>query len=81
MLDAGYNYEWLAEKMGWLGIKPEEIHDIFITHQDTDHVGAVEADSPGLFRDATLYIGETENRYLTGEVRRGSSTTCTSCLR
>ena len=70
MLDAGYNYERLAEKMGWLGIKPEEIHDIFITHQDTDHVGAVEADSPGLFRDATLYIGETENRYLTGEVRR-----------
>lgn len=70
MLDAGYNYERLEEKVGWLGIDPREIHDIFITHQDTDHVGAVEADSPGLFRDATLYIGETENRYLTGEVRR-----------
>ena len=36
----------------------------------TDHVGAVEADSPGLFRSAKLYIGEIENRYLTGEVRR-----------
>ena len=33
-------------------------------------MGAVEADSPGLFRNATLYVGETENRYLTGEVRR-----------
>ena len=33
-------------------------------------MGAVEADSPGLFRDAKLYIGEVENRYLTGEVRR-----------
>lgn len=33
-------------------------------------MGAVEADSPGLFQEATLYIGETENRYLTGEVRR-----------
>ena len=42
----------------------------FIEHQDTDHVGAVEADSPGLFRDATLYVGEIENRYLTGETRR-----------
>lgn len=41
-----------------------------ITHQDTDHVGAVERDSDGLFRDATLYIGEVENRYLTKEVRR-----------
>ena len=43
---------------------------IFLTHQDTDHVGAVEADSPGLFRNVKLYIGEDENRYLTGEVRR-----------
>lgn len=30
----------------------------------------MEADSPGLFRDAALYIGTIENRYLTGEVRR-----------
>ena len=70
MIDAGYNYDRLAEKMGWLGIDPKSIRHILITHQDTDHVGAVEADSPGLFRDAKLYIGEVENRYLTGEVRR-----------
>ena len=70
MFDAGYNYDRLEEKMSWLGIDPKSIRQIFITHQDTDHVGAVEADSPGLFRDAVLYVGETENRYLTGEVRR-----------
>lgn len=70
MLDAGYNYDRLAEKMAWLGIKPEEISDILITHQDTDHVGAVEADSPGLFKNAKIYIGEIENKYLTGEKRR-----------
>lgn len=70
MIDAGYNYDRLEEKMGWLGIAPDTIHHILITHQDTDHVGAVEADSPGLFRQAKLYIGERENRYLTGEVRR-----------
>ena len=70
MFDAGYNYDRLKEKMRWLGISPAEIKHIFITHQDTDHVGAVEADSPGLFKNATLYIGEIENRYLTGEVRR-----------
>ena len=70
MLDAGYNYDRLEEKMCWLGIDPKSIRHILITHQDTDHVGAVEADSPGLFRDATLYVGEIENRYLTGEVRR-----------
>ena len=70
MIDAGYNYDRLAEKMNWLGIDPHSIRHILITHQDTDHVGAVEADSPGLFQNATLYIGEVENRYLTGEVRR-----------
>ena len=70
MIDAGYNYDRLAEKMAWLGIDPKSIRHILITHQDTDHVGAVEADSPGLFKKAKLHIGEIENRYLTGEVRR-----------
>lgn len=70
MIDAGYNYDRLGEKMGWLGIDPASIRHILITHQDTDHIGAVEKDSGGLFRGATLYLSEIENRYLTGEVRR-----------
>lgn len=70
MIDAGYNYDRLAEKMGWLEIDAKSIRHILITHQDTEHVGAVEADGLGLFKKAKLYIGEIENRYLTGEVRR-----------
>ena len=70
MIDAGYNYERLKEKMSWLDIDPASIRQIFITHQDTDHVGALERDSEQLFQNATVYIGEIENRYLTGEVRR-----------
>ena len=70
MIDAGYNYERLREKMGWLDIDPSSIRDILITHQDTDHVGALETDSELLFKNATVYIGEIENRYLTGEKRR-----------
>lgn len=70
MIDAGYNYPRLKEKMEWLGIVPEEITEILITHQDTDHVGAVEDDSVGLFKNAMLYLSEKENRYLTGDVRR-----------
>lgn len=70
MIDAGYNYDRLAEKMRWLGIEPASIKHILVTHQDTDHVGAVEADSPGLFRNAKLYLGEVENKYLTGEKQR-----------
>ena len=70
MIDAGYNYARLREKMGWLDIDSAAIQHILITHQDTDHVGALETDSEQLFRDATVYIGEIENRYLTGETRR-----------
>lgn len=70
MIDAGYNYGRLKEKMGWLDLDPTDIRHILITHQDTDHVGAVETDSEGLFCNATLYIGEEENRYLTCERRR-----------
>ena len=70
MIDAGYNYNRLAEKMRWIDIKPSSIQHILITHQDTDHVGAVETDSDGLFRNAALYLSDIENRYLTGEVRR-----------
>ena len=70
MIDAGYNYARLKEKMEWLGIDPASIKHILITHQDTDHVGALETDSEQLFKDATVYIGEIENRYLTGETRR-----------
>ncbi len=70
MIDAGYNYDRLQEKMGWLDIDPSSIGHILITHQDTDHVGALETDSGHLFRNALVYIGEIENRYLTGEARR-----------
>ena len=63
MIDAGYNYDRLQEKMTWLDIDPSTIRHILITHQDTDHVGAVETDSDGLFQNATLYLSEIENKY------------------
>ena len=70
MIDAGYNYERLSEKMRWLDIEPASIQHILLTHLDTDNVGAVERDSGGLFPHAKLYLGEIENKYLTGEARR-----------
>ena len=70
MIDAGYNYARLQEKMGWLDIDPSSVRHILITHQDTDHVGALETDSEQLFKNATVYISEIENKYLTGEKRR-----------
>lgn len=70
MIDAGYNYDRLAEKMQWLGINSKDIKEILVTHQDTDHVGAIEQGSDELFRDATIYIGNVENEYLEGRKHR-----------
>ena len=70
MIDAGYNYDRLAEKMQWLDIDPKDIKEILITHQDTDHVGAIEKDSNGIFSESTIYIGKIENEYLEGRKRR-----------
>ena len=70
MIDAGYNYDRLAEKMSWLNISPKDIKEILITHQDTDHVGAIERGSDELFSKSTIYIGRIENEYLEGRKRR-----------
>jgi len=70
MIDAGYNYDRLAEKMQWLHINPKEIKEILVTHQDTDHVGAIEQGSDELFSDVTIYIGKVENEYLEGHKHR-----------
>ena len=65
MMDAGYNYDRLAEKMAWLGIAPESIRHILITHQDTDHVGAVEEDN----RLAVRSLAELEEKLRTRGLR------------
>lgn len=70
MIDAGYNYDRLREKMDWLDIEPKNIKEILITHQDTDHLGAIEEDSDGMFSHAKIYIGEIENEYLEGRKSR-----------
>lgn len=70
MIDAGYNYDRLDEKLSWLNLQPQNISEILITHQDTDHVGAIERDSDGLFSHAKIFIGKIENEYLLGNVKR-----------
>ena len=70
MIDAGYNYPRLKEKMDWLNLDPEDIKDILITHQDTDHVGAIEKDGSHLFDNSTVYLSEKENEYLEAKTRR-----------
>ena len=69
MIDAGYNYPRLKEKMAWLNLNPADIRHILITHQDTDHVGAVEKDSDllnGFVLVLFLIAGEADTPCIIG---------------
>ena len=48
-----------------LGIKPEEVNAVFLTHTDFDHCGAVE-----VFKNAEVYLAKAEECLLNGSVDR-----------
>ena len=81
MIDAGYNYDRLAEKMGWLEIDAKSIRHILITHQDTDHVGAVEADGLGLFKRQNFISEKSKIVILRARFAEGLCTAYISCRR
>lgn len=70
MIDAGFDYDRLENKMGWLGLKPENVTDILMTHQDPDRAGLLEKSCSQPFPQMRLYLGALENEYLTGLVKR-----------
>ena len=70
MIDTGYRNSRLKEKMAGLNIAPDDIRYILITHQDSDHTGALTPDNSGLFREAAVCLSELENSYITGDAKR-----------
>ena len=72
MIDAGGDYDRLSEKMVWLGIKPDDVIDILLTHQDPDRASLLVRGGSQPFEQMRLYIGALENEYLTGLVTRKS---------
>ena len=70
LIDAGFNYDRLEEKMKWLGIAPDSVSSIFLTHLDVDRTEALEKDSPVRFPEAKVYLGSLEQQYVTGLISR-----------
>ena len=64
-IDAGIDGGRVAAGLGTLGLNPVDVKALFLTHTDTDHVGAVQ-----LFENAPVYIGQDEEQMVTGQTKR-----------
>lgn len=49
-----------SERLGRLGLKPEDISDILITHIHTDHTGGLVHEGKAVFPNATIYVGKAD---------------------
>lgn len=61
LVDAGFGMEGMAEGLQKLGIRPEEIRSVLLTHADGDHIGGL-----GLFPDAGIYMHTDEEQMVNG---------------
>jgi hydroxyacylglutathione hydrolase len=64
-IDAGIDAAHVSSGMAQLGLDPADVTALFLTHTDTDHVGAV-----GLFEQAQVYIGKDEEQMVNGQTKR-----------
>ena len=67
VIDCANSEAAVAEQMKKLGINPNEVAAVFLTHTDGDHVGAL-----GLFNKAKLYISKEEEQMINGKKSRFS---------
>ncbi len=64
-IDAGSSPNVTKRELDKLGINPDDVTMVFLTHTDMDHVASVK-----LFKNAKIYISEEEKQMITGETKR-----------
>ena len=67
IIDCATNPTTVAEQMKKLGINPNEVAAVLLTHTDGDHVGAL-----GLFDKSKLYMSKEEEKMINGTKPRFS---------
>lgn len=70
-IDSGYqNSQNTRRALEELGIAPDRVSTVFLTHLDIDHAGGMNDGSNILFPKAAVYLGAEESKYLSGEYSR-----------
>lgn len=58
---------WLKDNLAAIGVSPEQITDIVITHAHLDHIGGLlDANGKSAYPNAAIYITKTEHDFWTG---------------
>jgi len=65
VIDCGAFPEIVTEQMKKLGIDPNDVTAVFLTHSDADHVGVLD-----LFDKAKLYMSKEEEQMINGKKSR-----------
>ena len=64
LIDTGFGTT-VFESLSALGLKPEDISAVLITHLHGDHIGGLARDGRALFPQATVYLAQQERDYWT----------------
>lgn len=63
LVDAGLSAEALLARLKALGVAPEELDAVFLTHMHGDHIGGLLADGKAVFPKAAVYLAGQERDY------------------
>jgi hydroxyacylglutathione hydrolase len=63
--DSGYGAAAIRRELARVGVRPDDVTHVFLSHSDIDHVGGSR-----LFRNARVYLSAAELPLATGQVSR-----------
>lgn len=64
-IDVGNDIDVISQELSDLGIDPDQVVAVLLTHSDFDHAAAID-----LFKNATVYLSQQEDQMITGVTSR-----------
>jgi glyoxylase-like metal-dependent hydrolase (beta-lactamase superfamily II) len=71
LIDTGFG-QTIFEKMKTLGVEPDQVDAVLLTHTHGDHVGGLVKDGKPVFGKAKIYLSALENEYAGAQGNRGA---------